>query len=44
MEAGQSIGTVGNSASFEISDDYHLHFELIKNNEYLDPVIYMDFE
>lgn len=44
VEQGQSIGTVGNSASFEISDDYHLHFELLRNNEYLDPVIYMDFE
>ena len=44
VEKGQSIGTVGNTASFEISDEYHLHFELLKNNEYLDPVIYMDFE
>ena len=44
VEKGQSIGTVGNSASFESSDDYHLHFELLKNNEYLDPNIYMSFE
>ena len=44
VEKGQSIGTVGKSASFEVSDDYHLHFELLRNNEYLDPVIYMDFE
>ena len=44
VEKGQSIGTVGNTASFEVSDEYHLHFELLKNNEYLDPVIYMDFE
>lgn len=44
VEKGQSIGTVGNSASFEIADDYHLHFELLSNNEYVDPVIYMDFE
>ena len=43
VEKGQSIGTVGNSASFEISDDYHLHFELLKDNEYLDPTIYMNF-
>ena len=41
---GQTIGTVGNSAAFEISDDYHLHFELLKDNEYLDPTIYMSFE
>ena len=44
VEKGQSIGTVGNSSSFEISDDYHLHFELIRDNEYLDPVIYINFE
>ena len=43
VEIGQSIGTVGNSASFEISDEYHLHFELLKDNEYLDPVIYINF-
>lgn len=41
---GQSIGTVGNSASFEILDDYHLHFELLQNNEYLDPKIYINFD
>ena len=44
VEKGQSIGTVGNTASFEISDEPHLHFELLQNNEYLDPVIYMNFE
>ena len=43
VEIGQSIGTVGNSASFEVSDEYHLHFELLKDNEYLDPVIYINF-
>lgn len=37
VETGQTIGTVGNSASFEISDDYHLHFEILKNNKYIDP-------
>ena len=37
VEAGQTIGTVGNTASFEISDDYHLHFEILKNGEYIDP-------
>ena len=43
VEVGQTIGTVGNSATFEIADDYHLHFELIKNNEYLNPTQYMEF-
>lgn len=37
VDAGQTIGTVGNSASFEISDDYHLHFEILKDNQYVDP-------
>lgn len=41
---GQSIGTVGNTASFEICDDYHLHFELLRNSEYLDPTIYINFD
>ena len=41
---GQTIGTVGNTASFEINDGYHLHFELLKDNEYQDPTIFMDFE
>ena len=44
VEVGQSIGTVGNSASFEIEDEYHLHFELLKDNEYLNPVNYINFE
>lgn len=42
-EAGQTIGTVGNSSSFEIADDYHLHFELIKDGEYLNPCTLMEF-
>lgn len=43
VEKGQSIGTVGNSASFEIEDEYHLHFELLKDNEYLNPTQFMNF-
>ena len=35
---GQTIGTIGNSANFEISDDYHLHFEVTKDGEYVDPL------
>lgn len=42
VSEGQTIGTIGNSASFEINDSYHLHFELLKNNEYQDPKIYID--
>lgn len=44
VKQGQTIGTVGNTASFEINDSYHLHFELLRDNEYLDPAIYMNFE
>jgi len=43
VEAGQTIGTVGNSATFEISDDYHLHFEILKNNKYIDPTTCISF-
>lgn len=43
VDIGQSIGTVGNSASFEIEDEYHLHFELLKDSEYLNPTQYMNF-
>lgn len=38
---GQTIGTVGNTASFESSMECHLHFELLKDGEYLDPAIYL---
>ncbi|MDO5556252.1 MAG: M23 family metallopeptidase [Clostridia bacterium] len=43
VEKGQSIATVGNSASFEIIDEPHLHFEIIKDNINVDPKIYMSF-
>ena len=38
---GQTIGTAGNTASFESSKECHLHFELLKDGEYLDPSIYL---
>lgn len=41
VEKGQSIGTVGNSAVFEIADEPHLHFEMLKNGEYVDPKLYL---
>ena len=41
VEKGQSIGTVGNSAVFEIADEPHLHFEMIKDGEYVDPTVYI---
>ena len=39
VTAGQTIGTVGNSASFEISDPYHLHFGVLKDGENQDPMM-----
>lgn len=41
VEKGQSIGTVGNSAAFEIVDEPHLHFEIIKDDVNVDPNIYL---
>lgn len=38
---GQTIGTAGNTSAFESSMECHLHFELIKDGEYLDPTIYL---
>lgn len=41
VEQGQSIGTVGNSAVFETAEGSHLHFEILKNGEYINPDIYV---
>ncbi len=41
VKQGQSIGTVGNTAVFEISDQAHLHFELLKDSNQEDPSIYI---
>lgn len=38
---GQSIGTVGNSAAFEIADEPHLHFEMLKDDVTVDPTVYL---
>ena len=37
VSKGQTLGTVGNSAVFEIADEPHLHFEMLKDNENIDP-------
>lgn len=41
VTSGQTIGTVGNTASFEVLDKSHMHFEILKNSEYLDPTSYI---
>lgn len=38
---GQSLGTVGNSAAFEIADEPHLHFEMLKDEQAVDPTMYL---
>lgn len=37
VKAGQTIGTVGDTAVYEIVDEPHLHFEIIKNGENVNP-------
>ena len=41
VEKGQSLGTVGNIAAFEIADEPHLHFEILKDLVQVDPNIYI---
>lgn len=41
VKSGQTIGTVGNSATFEILDDPHLHFEILKDGNSIDPEMYI---
>lgn len=37
VSKNQTIGTVGESASFEVSDSPHLHFEILKAGENVNP-------
>lgn len=37
VSENQTIGTVGESASFEVSDSPHLHFEILKDGESVNP-------
>ena len=41
VEKGQAIGTVGNTAVFEIADEPHLHFEIWKDSLPVDPTTLM---
>lgn len=40
VEKGQTIATVGETASFEVADDCHLHFEMYKDGVTVNPTIY----
>ena len=42
IKQGQTIGTIGDTAVFEILDESHLHFEILKDNEYLNPSEYIE--
>ena len=41
VDKGQSLGTVGNTAAFEVADDSHLHFEILKYSVQVDPSRYI---
>ena len=41
VEQGQTIATVGNTATFEIADETHLHFEILKDGKNIDPNLYL---
>lgn len=41
VEQGQTVGHIGNSGVFEVSDGMHLHFEMLKNGDYVNPDIYI---
>lgn len=43
VKAGQTIGTVGDTAVYEIVDETHLHFEILKNDENVNPCDYIKF-
>lgn len=40
VEKGQTIATVGETASFEVADETHLHFEMYKDGIAVNPTIY----
>ena len=40
VEKGQTIATVGDTASFEILDEPHLHFEMYKDGNAVNPTLY----
>ena len=44
MKAGQTIGTIGDSAIYEIVDECHLHFEILKDSESVNPCEYVKFD
>ena len=43
VKKGQTIGTVGDSAIYEVVDESHFHFEMLKDNENVNPSEYINF-
>lgn len=43
VKAGETIGTVGDTAVYEVVDEPHLHFEILKDNENVNPSEYINF-
>lgn len=41
VKKGDVIGVVGDTAGYEIADEPHLHFEIIKDGESVDPMKYI---
>lgn len=41
IEQGQVIGNIGNSGIFESAEGMHLHFEMTKDGDYVNPDIYV---
>ncbi len=43
VSEGQTIGTVGTTSTFvSFRNDPHLHFEILKNDQYLDPQLMLN--
>ena len=40
VKRGDVIGSIGNTALFETAEPAHLHFEVLINDEYVDPKVY----
>ena len=43
VKQGQTIGTVGDTGVYDIVDEPHLHFEILKDNENVNPAEYIKF-
>ncbi|MDP4094761.1 MAG: M23 family metallopeptidase [Bacillota bacterium] len=41
VHQGDVIGSVGNTAAFEVAEQPHLHFEVLKNNVNVNPMTYL---